>query len=320
MQHGGRAWASAPGKVILFGEHAVVYGRPAIAVPVTQVKARVVARPGRANRGIIIHAEDIGRHYLIDAAPPEEPLAYTCRRVLRRLKIEEEPDVELFLRSDIPIASGLGSGAATAAAVAKALARWLGYEFSPSQLSALVYQTEKILHGTPSGIDNTVVAYEKPVWFQRGSPIETFRVGVPIILLIADTGISSPTRHTVSSVRRTWEREPDRYEALFDQVAAVVSEARVALEEGDLRLLGGLMNENQALLEAMGVSAPQNERLAEAALRAGALGAKLSGGGRGGNNVILVRRRDQARVTEALQQAGAVRVLQSTLESAEMKD
>ncbi|MGH2544310.1 MAG: mevalonate kinase, partial [Ardenticatenaceae bacterium] len=271
--------ASAPGKVILFGEHAVVYGRPAIAVPVLQVQARVEASPGPPDMGIIIHAEDIGRHYLIAAAPPNEPLAYTCRTVLHLLGIEEEPSVELTLRSEIPIASGLGSGAATAAALATALALWLGTELSGEEVSQIVYETEKIHHGTPSGIDNTVVSYEMPVWFRRGEPVETFRAGAPMTLLVADTGISSPTRHTVRDVRRGWEADPARHEALFDDMARIAHAARQALEQGDAVSVGRLMDENHALLKALGVSAPANDRLAEAARAAGALGAKLSGGG-----------------------------------------
>ncbi|MBA3534764.1 MAG: mevalonate kinase [Ardenticatenales bacterium] len=309
----GRAWASAPAKIILFGEHAVVYHRPAIAMPVSQVKATAVAAPGRPDTGIVIHAETIGRQYLLDAAPPEEPLAYTCRSVLRRLKVTQEPDVTLSVRSEIPIASGLGSGAATAAAAAKALARWLGWELSPAQVSAIVYETEKIHHGTPSGIDNTVVAYECPLWFQREQPIEIFQVGIPLSFLIADSGQSSPTRHTVGDVRQRWTENPARYEALFDGVARIVHAAREALEQGDLTRVGKLMVENHALLVEMGVSAPINDALVEAALSAGALGAKLSGGGRGGNNVILVEPRHAQRITEALYAAGARRVLKSTL-------
>ncbi len=309
----GRVWASAPGKVILFGEHAVVYHRPAIAVPIQQIKAHALATAGRAGTGIVLHAEDIGRHYLLDVAPPLEPLAYTCRAVLRKLKIEQEPDVEIFLRSEIPIASGLGSGAATAAAIARALARWLGWELSPAQLSTIVYETEKIHHGTPSGIDNTVVSYQMPVWFQRAQPVEPFPIGAPLSLLVADTGIASPTRVAVAELRERWVREPERFEGLFDQVATVVRAARTALERGDAPGLGRLMNENQGLLRELGVSAPQNDRLVEAALASGALGAKLSGGGLGGNNVILVQPHTREGVSQALREAGAVRVLATLL-------
>ncbi len=315
-----KAWASAPGKVILFGEHAVVYNQPAIALPLTQIKAQALAEAGRAGSGIVIHATDIGRHYLLTAVPDDEPLAYTCRTVLRRLHLSEEPDVELTLWSEIPIASGLGSGAATAAALAKALLRWLGWEPSPAQLSAIVYQTEQIHHGTPSGIDNTVVAYQQPVWFQRDSALAPFHVGAPLSFLVADTGVASRTRHTVGDVRAAWQAEPTRYEALFGKIGALVHQAHDALRAGDAARVGELMGANHALLREMGVSAPENDALVAAALAAGALGAKLSGGGRGGNNIVLVRAGEGPRVAEALRQAGATRVLPFTLEQSEPQE
>jgi mevalonate kinase len=305
--------ASAPAKIILFGEHAVVYGRPAIAVPLTEVQAQVAAVTGRPGTGIVIHAANLGREYLMDASPPQEPLAYTCRTVLRVLGIGTEPDVHLTLRSSIPIASGMGSGAATAAAIARGLARWLGHELSAEELSEIVYETETILHGTPSGIDNTVVSHRMPVWFQRAAALETVSVGAPLTLLVANTGISSPTRHTVRDVRTAWSIDRGRFEDLFDRIGKVVSSARAALEAGNQQALGSLMTENHALLRELGVSAWQNDRLAEAALAAGALGAKLSGGGRGGNNIALVTPEGAEGVRLALRHAGAVNVLQSTL-------
>jgi mevalonate kinase len=308
-----RVWASAPGKIILVGEHAVVYGQPAIALPVTQVKAEVMAQAGRPNTGIIINAADIRREYMVGGAHPDEPLAFTCRTLLTKLGIKRMPDVLLTLRSDIPIASGLGSGAATATAMAKALARWLGWELSPAQLSAIVYETEKIHHGTPSGIDNTVIAHEKPVWFVRGDPVQTFSVKGDFTFLVANTGIHSPTRITVGDVRKRWEAEPERYNLLFDQVGTLVRSARQALEQGDTPLLGTLMNQNHTFLQEMGVSALANDKLAEAALAAGAVGAKVSGGGRGGNNIILVPLSKIVGVKYALLEAGAVRVMQTGL-------
>lgn len=309
----GRAWASAPGKIILFGEHAVVYNRPAIAMPISQVRARAVATAGRAEMGIVLHAANLGRHYLADAAPPSEPLAFTCRTLLRRLGFDREPDVLIELESDLPIASGLGSGAATAAAVARALARWLGYELTAAQLSSIIYETEKIHHGTPSGIDNTVIAYEQPIWFVRGTTPTPFNVGGTFHWLVADTGVSSPTRHTVGDVREAWLNDPAPAEARFDRIAALVHEAHAALEQGDAPRVGALMNQNHALLVEMGVSSEENDRLADAARAAGALGAKLSGGGRGGNNLALVTPATLPAVRDALLHAGAVRVLHTTL-------
>ncbi len=184
---------------------------------------------------------------------------------------------------------------------------------NPKQSAASSIESERIYHGTPSGIDNTVIAYGTPIWFVRGQPAEAFVPPVPFTLAIADSGIRSPTKETVGDVRRGWEAQPARYEALFDAIAAVVQAGRKAIAAGDLALLGELMDEDHALLAQLGVSSDPLERLVAAAQSAGALGAKLSGGGRGGNVIALVRYDCQAAVEQALLAAGAVRVIVTTV-------
>ena len=176
-----------------------------------------------------------------------------------------------------------------ATAIVRALSAHLGCPLDAGTVSALVYRTEEVLHGTPSGIDNTVVAFERPVYFSRGQPIETLEVERPFWLAIADTGAPSLTKATVADVRAAWQREPARMEGIFDQIGAVVDAARRAIEEGDVGRLGPLMMANQRLLCLLDLSLPAIERLIEAALSAGARGAKLSGGGRGGNVIAASR-------------------------------
>jgi mevalonate kinase len=203
----------------------------------------------------------------------------------------------------------LGSGAAVATAIVRALGAHLGRSFDAATVSALVYRTEEIFHGTPSGIDNTVVAYEQPVYFCRGEPIQVLEVERLFWLVIADTGAPSLTKATVADVRAAWQREPARQEGVFDQIGAVVDAARRAIVDGDVGALGPLMNGNQRLLRLLGVSSTAIEGLVEAALSAGAGGAKLSGGGRGGNVIAAVRAVDIEPVREALLVAGAKRVI-----------
>ncbi len=129
-------------------------------------------------------------------------------------------------------------------------------------------------------------------------------------MVIGDSGIATPTKIPVGDVRRGWEAEPARYERLFDQVAAVVTDSRDALQTADWVRLGELMNANHALLQQLGVSCPELDRLCTAALGAGALGAKLSGGGRGGNMIALARDAAHAQqLKSALRAAGAARVM-----------
>ena len=253
----GPVTATAPGKIILFGEHAVVYGRPAIAVPVAQVNATVTVddAPGDQHGSRII-APDIDRYYALRDAPPDDPLGQATALVGNAIGLDNLPSLLIHVTSTIPIASGLGSGAATAAALIRALARKFDRPdlAEDEAVSRLTYEVEKLHHGTPSGIDNTVVAYNRPVYFVRRSPtnlIEPFGVARPVTLLIGDTGVASPTRIAVGDVRRGWEAEPERFEALFDGCGAAAAAARQAIEAGDLPRLGALMDENQAFLEAM---------------------------------------------------------------------
>ncbi len=304
--------AEAPGKVILFGEHAVVYGRPAIAVPVFGVRARAVVTEAPPGSGLTVVAADLGRRVRVRDAPQDDPLALAARLALGALGAPE-PDVTITVTSSIPIAGGLGSGAAVSAALIRALGAALGMGFELSRLNELVYEVEKLYHGTPSGIDNTVVVYGKPVYFVRGRPPEVFGIGKPFSLLIADTGISSPTREAVAAVRELYRSAPDKVEPILDEIGDVAEAARKAIEDGDVPALGPLMWRNHGLLQRLTVSCDELDRLVRAAMDAGAEGAKLSGGGRGGNMIALVRDDAIGRVESALRDAGAVRVLHTVV-------
>lgn len=309
--------ATAPGKIILFGEHAVVYGEPAIAAPLTQVRASAIVRDSRGAR-VRITVPDLGRDFWLDEANAGDPFAFAVRLVQEAAGLSTLPALEIQIESNIPIASGLGSGAATAAALIRALARHLHHpELSDdASVCALTYEVEKIHHGTPSGIDNTVVAYERPVYFVRRDPdnlIETFEVGRPLQLLVADTGHRSSTHAVVSDVRRQWRAEPDQFERIFAACGNIANEARTALATGDLQRLGDLFRQNHRWLQQMTVSSAALDRLVRVAEESGALGAKLSGGGRGGNMIALVTSATRAAVAQALLAAGATRVLATVL-------
>jgi mevalonate kinase len=301
--------ATAPGKIILLGEHAVVYGRPAIAAPVWQTVATATIEDRPAGSGCVIAAHDIEYRRDLGEADDGDPLALVTRLALAAAGIEATPDWQIELSSTIPIASGLGSGAALSTALVRAVLEHAGLAASTNTVSRIVFESERIYHGTPSGIDNTVIACGVPIWFVRGQNAETFRPPQPFTLVIADSGIRSPTKETVGDVRRAWEADAPRYEAYFDAIAELALQARTSITHAGWRRLGALMNENQTLLEALGVSSPLLEGLIAAARSAGALGSKLSGGGRGGNVIALVDDAVREKVTAALLRAGALRVI-----------
>lgn len=313
--------ATAPGKIILFGEHAVVYGRPAIAAPVSQVRATAVVETIAAP-DVLLTAPDLGLEQWLSTASEHDALAMPVRLVLALAGDRPPAGFRLTVTSGIPIASGLGSGAAIAVAVLRAVGSHLGLaeHLTPEVISGLAYEVEKVHHGTPSGIDNTVITYEQPVYFRRAEAhnhIEVFAPHPSLRLLIGDTGVRSATRDVVGDVRRQWLASPDAFERIFDACGRIATEARGAITAGDAVRLGELMDENQRWLEAMTVSSAELNALVAAARSAGALGAKLSGGGRGGNMIALVTPDTETAVRDGLLAAGAARVLASRLSAVE---
>jgi len=298
---------SAPGKVILCGEHSVVYGRPAVAVPVSALRAYAEVKAGASNQGLIIHAVDLDQTVTLRESSKNHPLIKTAQAVLTHLNLSE-PDATITLKSNLPIASGMGSGAAVTVAIARALSAYLGSELPEETISAMTYEIEKIHHGTPSGIDNTVITWEKPVYFIKEQPPEIFDIQQPFHLLIANSGIPSSTREAVNEVRRQWASAPEFYNLVFDCMGAIARAARVATEKGGDQVLGTLLNENHKLLTKIGVSLPELDQLIYAALEAGALGAKLTGSGQGGNIIALVEPETRTRVQHALLEAGAIKI------------
>ncbi|MGD9144005.1 MAG: mevalonate kinase [Anaerolineae bacterium] len=301
--------ADAPGKVILFGEHAVVYGYPAIAVPVANVQARARVEPGESGQGVVLVAPDLGRRILLREAPEDEPLAAIVRLTLESCGAGRDPDLTITVTSTVPIARGMGSGAAVSTAIVRALAQHLHRWFPSRAISDLVYQTEILYHGTPSGIDNTVIAFEKPIWFVKDEGWEIFWVGTPLLLAIADTGVESSTRAVVGDLRQRYQSEAQQYEPLFQRIGEIAVTARSAIEQGNSEILGQLMDENHILLQKLGVSCPELDRLVVAARDGGALGAKMSGAGWGGNMIAIVTEETRGRVDLMLRLAGANRVI-----------
>ena len=305
--------SSAPGKIILFGEHAVVYGRPALAVPVTQVQATATVSAD-SRGGVWVEAPNINLSSELSQLAPDHPLASVINSVFSTLHITRPPACAVYLQSTIPVAAGLGSGAAVSVAILRALSAFLGKPLSDEQVNALAFEAEKAYHGTPSGIDNTVVTYARPVYFVKGQAIKTFRVGAPFTIVIGDTGVSAPTKESVQVLRKLHDADASRWEKVFDKVGEIVWDARQAIERGDTAELGRHMDANQALLQEMSVSSPELDLLMETARKFGALGAKLSGGGRGGNMIALVLKEKAPAVAEALLTAGAKRAIVTTIQ------
>jgi mevalonate kinase len=231
------------------------------------------------------------------------------RLVLAELGVERCPACTVHITSTIPVASGLGSGAAVSVALLRAFSAFLGKPLPDELVSMLAFEVEKIHHGTPSGIDNTVITFAMPVYFVKDQPILRFAVPQPFTIVIGDTGISSPTSLAVGDVRRLWQADQSRFEGFFSEIGQLTGRARLYIESSRLEELGNCMRANHLLLQQLTVSSTALDKLVEAALEAGAWGAKLSGGGRGGNMIALVPPGQAETVALALRNAGAARTI-----------
>jgi mevalonate kinase len=283
----------AAGKVILLGEHAVVYGRPALAAGLPlPLEVELTAGTGPLRL-------ESDRPELADDA---KPLA-VVREAGAVLGIATEGLV-VRVRSELPPGVGLGSSAALSVAVLRAVAAAAGRVLARDDELALGRRLEGVFHGTPSGIDPAAAALGGCFRFVRGDPptLTPLRLARPLPLVVVLWARSRSTAAAVGALRARWEAERARYEAMFDAVAATVEAGAVAAERGDLAALGRAFDRNQELLEALGVSTPEVGEAVAAARRAGALGAKLTGGGAGGAVLAVVE--DGAAVARALGAAG----------------
>ena len=294
-----RSYAS--GKIILLGEHAVVYGRPALAAPIPlAVEARVV------------DSEDtvllIPRWGIEQRVPPmtENPQGLTgiLALLLKRLDLASRSlTIEAF--PNVPRAMGLGGSSALAVAVIRALSDHFKLDLSNERVNELAFECEKAAHGTPSGVDNTIATYGSTLMFENtGVPsFQEVRPARSVSIAVGISGKESLTATTVAQVRRAWERQPERYERIFDQIGDLTRAGTEALRDGAYQELGELMNLCQGYLNALQVSTPELEELIHIARSCGAVGAKLTGGG-GGGSVIALCPDGATDVVEAMQNSG----------------
>lgn len=296
----------APAKVILAGEHAVVYGHAAVAVPVRSLTARASIALAPPGYGTVIVAEDLGRaSRLEDGDPALQALVHAVRTTLDQAGAQTAPDWIIQVRSEIPIGRGMGSGAAVACALVQAVARGQQWHPDASQISDIVFGSEQYLHGTPSGIDNAVIAHAQPLLFRQGQPPYFFAPQLDMPLLMADTGIAAPTSEVVKAVARRRQADPSGIEKIMAEIGTISLEVCAALCDGDADKLAFSMNRNQDLLRDLGVSSPVIERLIQAAMATGAQAAKLTGAGMGGQVLVFAGNTDSQRLQQSLLVAGA---------------
>lgn len=306
---------SAPGKLILCGEHAVVYGQPAIALPVMQIctKTRVNAKPLSPRGGVHIVVPQMNINQDLSSLPETSPIRRGLRLILDHFHHDHLPACEIRISSNIPIGSGLGSSASSSISMIRSVSEFLGHTPDNEEVNRLAFEMEKIHHGNPSGIDNTVITFAKPICFIREQPIEFLEIPRGFDLIIADTGIRASTAEAVARVKEQYSQSPSKFKDLFEKIGNLTAQIKELMLSGAIPDMGPLLTQNHHYLKQMGVSCPKLDALVSAALKSGAHGAKLSGGGLGGNMMALVDHSSIQTVEEHLVKAGAVSIIRSSV-------
>ncbi|KRN75766.1 hypothetical protein IV73_GL000265 [Weissella kandleri] len=296
-------------KVILMGEHSVVYGQPAIALPLPDISFTTTIMPRLAGQMIFTPTY---QGPLSSLAENYEGIRQLILRLLDFFNAKKRP-FTLHINSDIPQERGMGSSAASAISIVRAF-----YDFFDTPLSSEHLQTwaaveERITHGSPSGLDTSTVASSLPIWFIKNELTQPFELNLNATFILADTGIHGQTGLAVSVVRSLLEEQPHTTKKSIQHLGELTTAAHHALQFNTLSELGSLMNQAQAELQTLGVSHPQLDTLIHAARQAGALGAKLTGGGIGGTMLALAPDQKAADgIIEALENAGATEIWTQT--------
>jgi len=293
------------GKVILFGEHFVVYGLPGIASAINDVTTATIEKSGKYmlvdNRPAIDGYKDLKKG----------EMERSMKLILDFMKIDvSRKPVKITLAGNLFCTSGIGASAAMATAVARAFSGHFGLGLNDEQVNRISYEGEKGSAGTPSGIDNTCATFGGLLWFEKnmqGGPntIKLIKIKRPVEIVLGNTGLSSETSTVVADVKKAKEKDPKKYDKIFSDYKNLVNEARKALENYDIKKLGNLMDQNHELLRQMDLSCGEAEEIIAAAKKSGAFGAKITGTGRGGYVIALAPEKSlQDKVAKAIKKAG----------------
>lgn len=276
----------AHSKIILMGEHSVVYGHPAIALPLKNIE--VTCRITAGDETLKFDMTD--------------PLATAIFAALEYLG-QEDAQLTYLVDSQVPQRRGMGSSAAVAIAAIRAVFDYFDQDLTADLLENLVNQAEMIAHSNPSGLDAKACLSDRPIKFIRNLGFASLTMNLDAYLVIADTGIHGHTSEAVDKVRKSGQTALPLLKNLGD----LALEAEKAIEQADLQALGNAINQAHGLLARLGVSCPEADHLVQVARLAGALGAKMSGGGLGGCIIALVKTSEEAeRLIQKLKEEGAI--------------
>lgn len=301
---------SAHSKLILIGEHAVVYDQPAIAIPFPKVN---VSCEVTQKQGAVSFISDFYTGEMASIPEKMKGFAECVKEVCRHVKQPLE-NLQIQLSSSIPIGRGLGSSAAIAVALVRGLFDFFDLKLSRFELRRFVDLAERYAHGTPSGIDMEATSHNEPIWFEKNKVVEALTIEHPFYFVVADTGRIGDTHAAVASIKKKHKNDYYSTKAKVERIGLLTSQAQIALKTGDSELLGDALNQAHHNLAQLGVSDPGLDYYVEMSQKAGALGAKLTGGGRGGCMIALAPSLTvAAEIEQALLQVGATQTWQHTI-------
>jgi mevalonate kinase len=295
---------SGYGKVILFGEHFVVHGVPGI---VSAIDSSTDAEVKKAAKLNIRDERKTAKGYSEEKRLQQ---IESIERMLTAMDLDPKMLLDIWIGGTLPGFSGLGASAASSVAIARAISEELNLNLSNEKINSIAYEGEKAYAGNPSGIDNTAATYGGLMWFKKNPAggqdlVERLKVRKPVEIVIGSTGKVANTKAMVEGVAERKKANPTKYDLLFKKAESLAVAGRKALEAGDLKKVGDLMNENHRTLQEIGVSSKELDLLVDMAKKQGAFGAKLTGGGGGGCMVGLTPGKDlQGKVSSAFKTAG----------------
>ena len=286
---------SAPGKVILFGEHSVVYGYPAIAIAIDRRITVTVTNNDKSYSTFYSSSFYPSKVFLCDSNDFKQlfPTFHFLKDGIER-KHSNKSHYDIVIKSQIPIASGLGSSAATAVSFCAAISDYYNLKLSFSEINELAFEAEKIQHGSPSGIDNTIATFGGGILFEKGklSPLEPKQLDWDLV--VVDSGITRNTKGLVTKVKDNYKENPKIVQNYFNSIESIVRTGEEALKEGNIETIGSLMNQNQEILKSLGVSTNIIDEIVELLNTNCALGSKITGAGGGGCIISLFGNTDTA--------------------------
>jgi mevalonate kinase len=293
------------GKVILFGEHFVVHGVPGI---VSATDAATDAEVKKIAKGVTINDERKGSKGYAEEKKLQQ--IESIERMLKAMNMPIDTPMSIWIGGNLPGFSGLGASAASSVAIARAISEEFQLKLPDKRINEVAYEGEKAYAGNPSGIDNTAATFGGLMWFKKtlsSGPdlVEKLKVINPVEIVIGSTGKVANTKAMVEGVAERKKKKPKKYDSLFKRAEEIAIEGKKALEAGDLKKVGELMNENHSILQGIEVSSKELDMLVDLAKKQGAIGAKLTGGGGGGCMVALTPGKQlQEKVAKAIEKEG----------------